>query len=82
MGKKVLKNALKQKVPKKKVSVSKWHAVPLKGSFMLASMLGFLISLYSVYPNNKSFGFAFMLIFAAMFAASIVSLSKSPVIVP
>ncbi|MBI2151360.1 hypothetical protein HYU21_01385 [Candidatus Woesearchaeota archaeon] len=78
MGKKkVLKKSLK-----KKVSVSKWHAVPLKGTFMLSSMLGFLISLYSVYPNHRSFGFAFMLVFAAMFAASIVSLSKSPVVLP
>jgi len=52
---------------------------PLHGSFMLASMLGFGISLIWVYPANKGFGFAFMVVFAAMFIASIISLRKAPI---
>ncbi|MEM4336833.1 MAG: hypothetical protein QXG86_02400 [Candidatus Woesearchaeota archaeon] len=52
---------------------------PLPGSFMLASMLGFAISLVWVWPSSKPFGFAFMIIFASMFIASIVSLTKAPV---
>ena len=51
---------------------------PLSGSFMLASMLGFAISLVWVYPASKGFGFSFMIIFLAMFVASIISLSKAP----
>lgn len=52
---------------------------PLPGSFMLASMLGFAISLVWVWPASKAFGFTFMLVFTAMFVASIISLSKAPV---
>jgi len=51
---------------------------PLTGSFMLASMLGFGISLVWVYPQSQSFGIAFMIVFAAMFVASIISLTYAP----
>ena len=52
---------------------------PLPGSFMLASMLGFAISLVWVWPSSKPFGFAFMVVFVAMFIASIISLKNAPV---
>ena len=52
---------------------------PLPGSFMLASMLGFAISLIWVWPSSKGFGFAFMVVFVAMFIASMISLTKAPV---
>ncbi|MBW3023330.1 hypothetical protein KY308_04465 [Candidatus Woesearchaeota archaeon] len=52
---------------------------PLSGSFMLASMLGFAISLVWVYPASKGFGVSFMIIFAAMFVASLISLRRAPV---
>ena len=52
---------------------------PLPGSFMLASMLGFAISLVWVWPNSKPFGFTFMLVFVAMFIASLVSLRNAPI---
>jgi len=58
----------------------KWHAAPLKGSFMVTSILGFLISVYWVYPQSFNFGVAFMFIFAAMFIASLISMTKAPVI--
>lgn len=51
---------------------------PLSGSFMLSSMLGFAISLVWVYPADKSFGIAFMIVFVAMFIASIISLTYAP----
>jgi len=51
---------------------------PLSGSFMLSSMLGFAISLVWVYPASVSFGIAFMIVFAAMFIASIISLTYAP----
>ena len=51
---------------------------PLPGSFMLASMLGFAISLIWVYPQSVSFGIAFMIVFGAMFIASVISLTYAP----
>ncbi len=58
----------------------KWHAVPLKGSFMVLSMIGFLTTAYLIYPADKSYGFAFMAVFVAMFIASLISMTKAPVI--
>ncbi len=56
----------------------KYKIAPLSGSFMLASMLGFAISLVWVYPASMSFGMAFMIVFAAMFISSIISMTKGP----
>lgn len=61
-----------------KETKQKWHAAPLKGSFMVLSILGFLISAYMV--SNISYKIAFLLIFAAMFVASIISMNKAPAI--
>lgn len=72
----MVKRKTKRSIKKPK----KWKAVPLKGSFMVTAMLGFFISAYWVYPQSFNFGFAFMLIFAAMFAASMVSMTKAPII--
>ena len=58
----------------------KWHAVPLKGSFMAISILGFFITTYLVYPQNFNYGLTFMLIFVAMFIASLISVTKAPII--
>ena len=66
---------------KKKVKSSgRWHAVPLKGSFMLTAMIGFLVSAYYIYPLSTNFGVAFMAVFVLMFIASLVSMTKAPVI--
>lgn len=62
------------------LSKLRWHAAPLKGSFMATSMLGFLISAYYVYPQSFNFGFTFMIVFIAMFIASLISMTKAPVI--
>ena len=55
--------------------------VPLHGSFMITAIVGFLISLLYVYRQlgNKTWGFTFMLFFGAMFIASIISMTYSPV---
>lgn len=71
------KKTLKITQPTKKAS--RWQAVPLKGSFMVASILGFLITAYWVYPQSFNYGVAFLLIFGAMFIASIISMTKAPV---
>ncbi len=64
---------------RKKTFPSRWHFAPLKGSFMVSAMLGFLISAYWVYPQSLNYGMAFMLIFAVMFIASLISMTKAPV---
>ena len=54
--------------------------VPLKGSFMATAIVGFLISALYVYNQlgKKTWGFTFMLFFAAMFIASLISMTYSP----
>jgi hypothetical protein len=64
---------------KAKKKVQKWHAVPLKSSFMATAMLGFFISAYYVYPQSINYGSAFMFVFVAMFVAALVSMS-APVV--
>lgn len=69
---------------KKKSSFSKpvshWHAVPLKGSFMVTAILGFFISYYYVYPVSINMGIACIIIFVLMFLASVVSMTKAPIV--
>lgn len=56
-----------------------FKAAPLSSSFMLASIVGFLISILYVWNLNKSFGFTFSLIFIVMFIAALISMSHAPV---
>jgi hypothetical protein len=57
----------------------RWRASPLKGSFMVLSIVGFLVTAYLVYPRSFNYGVTFMIIFAAMFIASLISMSKAPI---
>ena len=54
--------------------------VPLKGSFMVTAIVGFIISVLYIYGQlgNKTWGFTFMLFFALMFIASLISMTSSP----
>ena len=75
------KKSVKSKsIPNSKKTITKWHAAPLKGSFMISAILGFFISAYWVYLQSPNFGIAFMMIFALMFIASLVSMTKAPII--
>jgi hypothetical protein len=74
------KKTAKKKTVKKKFDLGKWKAAPLKGSFMITSILGFLLSGYYVYPQSFNLGVASMLVFAIMFVASLISMTKAPVI--
>ncbi len=69
-----------KKKANKKRSYMRWKAAPLKGSFMILSILGFLISGYLVYPKSPDYGITFMLVFAAMFIASMISMTKAPIV--
>tara|TARA_Y100000310_G_C20579472_1_gene762225 strand:+ start:518 stop:781 length:264 start_codon:yes stop_codon:yes gene_type:complete len=82
MAKKVrsVKKRTVKKRPVKKVlkKAPKWHAVHLKGSFMLMAIVGFLVTAYLIFPENTTWGMAFLLVFGAMFVASIISMTKEP----
>ena len=65
----------------KSIKVSHWQAVPLKGSFMVTSILGILLSYYYVYPVSADFGIACMIIFIMMFIAALVSMAKAPLMI-
>ena len=56
-----------------------FKVAPLTGSFMLTSMVGFLISMIYIYPRTPSYGFAFALVFTLMFIASMISMTYADV---
>lgn len=53
------------------------HIAPLKNSFMVISMFGFVISAIYIVPKSLQFGFAFCLVFLVMFIASVISMTYS-----
>jgi uncharacterized membrane protein YhaH (DUF805 family) len=58
----------------------RWHPTPLKGSFMVLAIIGFLVTTYLIYPVSQNIGIAMLLVFTAMFIASIISMTKAPVV--
>jgi len=55
-----------------------FKAAPLPHEWMVASIIGFFISLLQVYPYmSMKWGAAFMLFFFLMFCASIVSMTAA-----
>ncbi len=57
----------------------KFEFAPLKGSFMIISIVGFVISAIWVYKKDPTWGFAFCVVFVMMFIASIISMTYGPV---
>ncbi len=55
------------------------NVAPLKGTFMIASIVGFFVSAIYVLPRSKSWGFAFTLVFVMMLVASLISMTYSPI---
>jgi len=56
--------------------------VPLKGTFMLTSLVGFIISWLYVLPRDKTWGFTFILFFVLMFISSMISMTYQPIAFP
>jgi hypothetical protein len=77
--KKKLKRVVSQSRSSSKF-IPKWHAAPLKGSFMVLAMLGFFVSAYLIYPRSVNYGITFMIVFVLMFVASLISMTKAPVV--
>ena len=55
-----------------------YHIVPLSAGFMLTSIVGFIISIFYVYPNNITWGFTLTLFFVIMFVSSLISMTYAP----
>lgn len=58
----------------------KMQYIPLTGGYMATSMMGFLISIIYVYnfsESSKPWGIAFATVFAAMFIASIGTMTRA-----
>ena len=56
-----------------------YKVAPLSGSFMLTSMVGFLVSAVYVFPRSISWGFTFGIFFTIMFVASLISMTYAPI---
>jgi len=54
------------------------NVAPLKGGYMITSMVGILISLFYVFPKSTTWGFTFTAFFVIMFAASLISMTYGP----
>ncbi|MBD3354777.1 hypothetical protein GF361_02220 [Candidatus Woesearchaeota archaeon] len=54
------------------------RVAPLPTSFMIVSIVGFLVSAYLI--TDISWKFTMLLFFAVMFIASFISMNKGPVV--
>lgn len=54
------------------------NVVPLTGGFMITSIVGFLISVFYIFPLNKPWGFTFSVFFFVMFVSSMISMTYAP----
>ena len=59
--------------------MAKLNISPLSSSFMLTSMVGFLVSVFFVYGISRQWGFTFGAFFTIMFVASMISMTYAPV---
>ncbi len=51
---------------------------PLTGTFMITSIVGFLLFAVYVYDYHPGFGFAGALVFTLMFIAGLISMTHAP----
>ncbi|HLD00614.1 MAG TPA: hypothetical protein VJC39_02625 [Candidatus Nanoarchaeia archaeon] len=76
MPKKVKSRKSEKSKPEVKPS-RHWQVVPLKSSFMVTAIVGFIISAFLI--DDFNYRLAFMIVFGLMFIASFISLEKAPV---
>jgi hypothetical protein len=50
--------------------------VPLSSSFMLTSIIGFLVAVFFVWQISETWGFLFALFSVIMFVASVINMSQ------
>ena len=61
-------------------SPKEWRYAPLKGSFMVLAIVGFFTSAYLILPKSTNYGIAFMFLSILMFIASMISMTKAPIV--
>ncbi|MBI2134445.1 hypothetical protein HYU09_00510 [Candidatus Woesearchaeota archaeon] len=54
------------------------NVAPLKGGYMITSIVGFMISAIYVFPRSQTWGFTFTIFFTLMFVASLISMTYGP----
>ena len=54
------------------------NVAPLKGGYMITSIVGFMISAIYVFPRSNTWGFTFTIFFTLMFVASLISMTYGP----
>ncbi len=54
------------------------NVAPLKGGYMITSIVGFLISAVYVFPRSYTWGLTFIIFFTLMFVASMISMTYGP----
>ena len=54
------------------------NTVPLSSSFMLTSIIGFIVAWQWVLPRNSTWGLTFLIFFVLMFISSIISMTYLP----
>ena len=54
------------------------NVAPLKGGYMITSMVGLIISAIYVFPRSNTWGFTFVLFFGIMLTASVISMTYGP----
>jgi len=53
---------------------------PLPGTFMVTSIAGFLVTAFYIAPRDSTWGMTFLILFATMFIAAFISMTKAPVV--
>lgn len=66
------------KVAKLRTARGKPRIAPLHGSFMITAIIGFAISAIWVLKASIAWGAAFMIFFAIMFIAALLSMTYAP----
>ncbi|MBU2560859.1 MAG: hypothetical protein KKD17_01060 [Nanoarchaeota archaeon] len=56
-----------------------WKVAPLKSSFALAAILGFILTVIYTDRIGEDWAFALGFVFALMFVASMISMKKAPI---
>ncbi len=54
------------------------NVAPLKGGYMITSIVGIIISAVYVFPRNYTWGLTFLIFFTMMFVASMISMTYGP----
>lgn len=55
-----------------------FNVAPLSSGYMVTSIVGFLISVFYIYPNSSKWGFTFVMFFTLMFVAAMISMTYAP----